>query len=149
MATVTIQQNDDATGVFSISSSTSGPFFVQEPPLNDLIEVTIVRTGGSLTTERIQTQVVNGDTEYSGAFRTIGFSPGQVEMDVLFFVRNDNIPETNETYLFTISSVDGNSAILGSPTSVSITILANDDYAGVFTFDSSSLELIVGELTLS
>ena len=57
----------------------------------------------------------------------------------------DSIPETNETFTLEIFSALGKTDILGSPTNVSITILPNDDYNGVFSFSSSSLFLAIGE----
>ena len=59
---------------------------------------------------------------------------------------NDVIPEDRETFNFTISLEDMNDTLrlLGSPVSVQIVILPNDDYAGVFRFDDSSLNLTIG-----
>ena len=76
----------------------------------------------------------------------MNFVPGQREANVSLLINNDDIPETNETYTFSISTIDGNTAILGSPTLVDITILANDDYAGLFRFAADSLQATVGKL---
>lgn len=54
----------------------------------------------------------------------------------------DTIPETDETFLLEIFS--DNPEILGSPSTVSITILANDDWNGVFSFAADSLDLTIG-----
>ena len=57
----------------------------------------------------------------------------------------DNEPEINETFILEIfSSKD----IIGTPATVSITILANDDWNGVFSFTDSSLSLAIGKLSL-
>lgn len=55
------------------------------------------------------------------------------------------MPETNETYVLEIFSPLGKTDILGSPTTASMTILANDDYNGVFSYDSSSLLISIGK----
>lgn len=60
----------------------------------------------------------------------------------------DSTPETNETFTLQIFSPLGKADILGSPTMVSITILPNDDFNGVFSFTSSSLSPVIGMATL-
>ena len=57
----------------------------------------------------------------------------------------DSIPETNETFTLEIFSPLGKTEIFGSRTTVSITILPNDDYNGVFSFSSSSLFIAIGK----
>ena len=146
---MTILENDNAAGIFSISPSSSGPFFVPEED-NSIVLVTIVRNEGNLTNEVIQYGIPGGDGEFVGSQGLATFAPGVREFTVTLFINNDDEPETNETYAFTISSLDGDTELLGMPSSVEITILANDNYAGVFSFDSASLEMIVGEeLSLS
>ena len=57
----------------------------------------------------------------------------------------DDEPEINETFILEIySSKD----IIGTPAAVSVTILANDDWNGVFSFTDSSLSLAIGKLSL-
>lgn len=38
-----------------------------------------------------------------------------------------------------------NNDIIGSPSNVSITILANDDWNGVFNFTTQSINQVIGE----
>ena len=83
-------------------------------------------------------------TDFIGGAGLATFQPGQTESIVSVLPNNDNIPEDRETFNFTISTEDGNDALLGSPVSVEIVILPNDDYAGVFRFDDSSLNLTIG-----
>ena len=71
------------------------------------------------------------------------FSPGQTEMSISVLPNNDDIPENTEVFNFTISA--SNNDILGNTTSLEITILANDDYAGVFSFADTSLDLTIGK----
>ena len=66
------------------------------------------------------------------------------EVNVTLLVINDVVPELDEMFVFTISGL--NSGLeLATPTSVNITVLANDDFAGVFAFSSSSASLSIGE----
>ena len=75
------------------------------------------------------------------------FAPGQRNATITILPQSDIIPEINETFFFSISAGEGGEDILGDPTSVMITILANDDFAGVFLFETSSLILSIGRLT--
>lgn len=56
----------------------------------------------------------------------------------------DGVPETNETFVLEIFSA-AKKDILGTPTNVSITILANDDWNGVFNFTMDSLDQYIGK----
>ncbi len=139
---VRILQNDAAEGVFSISPSTSGPFLVDES-FDDTITIAIIREGGALTTETIFYNIAGGVIEIFGGQGFTTFAPGQRESSVNLLINDDNVPETNETYVFEISS--SNADILGMPRAVVVTILANDDYAGLFLLDASSLDQTLGK----
>ena len=58
------------------------------------------------------------------------FGPGRTEATILVLPNDDDIPEDSEEFNFTISASNGD--ILGNVTYIGITILANDEYAGVF-----------------
>lgn len=82
-----------------------------------------------------------GGNDFVGNSHALTFPSGSGQMikSVNFFVRNDNIPETNET--FTVSlliSNQPNVAKLGEPDTARITILANDDAFGIFSFETVS-----------
>ena len=141
---VTIRLNDNAEGVFSLSSAQS-QYAIQESSL-DVISITIQREEGALTTQAIQYQTVPGSGEdFIGGVGIVTFSPGQTEQIVSILPNDDSIPENSEEFNFTISAGVGNNRLLGSPTSLEITILSNDDYAGVFRFTDASLDISIGE----
>lgn len=143
---VTIALNDNADGIFSLSSSQSS-YTIQESSL-DVISITIQREEGALTTQTIQYLTVPGSgTDFIGGVGIVTFSPGDTEKTVSLLPNDDNIPENTEEFNFTISS--GNSDFLGTPTFFEITVLANDDYAGVFRIADSSLDLTIGEFIIS
>jgi hypothetical protein len=140
---VTITANDDPSGVFSVSNSTRGPFFLDEEN-NRILVITIARNRGDLTRELISYDLIGQLAEIAGGQGIADFPPGQREVDVTLFVTNDDVPEINETFIFRITPV--NVAVeLESPTSANITILANDDYAGVFSFNTSMLAASIGK----
>ena len=141
---MTIRQNDNAEGVFFISNSTRGPFVLEES-VTEIIEITIEREGGALTNQLIQYEIPGGSQDLIGGFGFANFVANQRLFMVTILVNDDTVPEIDESFNFTISAMDRNLHILGSPTYVEITILANDNFAGVFLFAASSRSLFVGE----
>ena len=141
---MTILANDDPSGIFSISNSTRGPFILDEEN-NRILNITIIRTRGDLTRELIRYDLTGPSGEIAGGQGIADFQPGDREINVTLFVSNDNEPEVNETFVFEI--VPFNAGIqLSTPTTVDITIQANDDFAGVFSFNASSLSTSIGML---
>lgn len=140
---MTILANDDPSGVFSISNSTRGPFFLDEEN-NRILVITIVRNRGDLTRELISYDLMGDPTEIAGGQGIADFPSGQRDVNVTLFVTSDNIPEMNETFLFSFVPLTSGVEV-EMPSTVSITILANDDYAGVFSFNASSLTTSIGK----
>lgn len=139
---MTILANDDPSGVFSISTATRGPFYLNEDNDNTLI-ITVVRTRGALTRELIRYMLTGEMGEIAGGQGLAEFQAGDREFSVTLLVIDDIIPEMNETFMFVISALDSRIQ-LGSPLSVDVTILANDDFAGLFAFNISSLTSNIG-----
>ena len=52
--------------------------------------------------------------------------------------------QVDETFTVRLSQFDGGTELLGNRTSVTITILKNDDANGVFSFTQDSLQLPIG-----
>ena len=144
-STVTILQNDNAAGIFFINETTQGPFIIQEST-SQILNVIIQREGGAVTSEVIQFEIVpNGFLDFFGGSGFASFSPDQRQFVITILAREDVLPEIDENFSLQISAIGGNDEIIGEPSSVNITILANDDYAGVFSFTSTSLNLFIGE----
>lgn len=139
---VTILANDDPSGVFSISNSTRGPYLLDEED-NRILVLTISRSRGDLTRELIRYDLIGEATEIAGGQGIADFQEGVREVDVTLFVTNDDVPEVNETFQFVIDPLTVGVEVL-LPSTVDITVLANDDYAGVFSFNSSSLSTSIG-----
>ena len=144
IAMVTILKNDDADGIFSIAEISQGPFFVEETPTS-VLQITIARSGGALTNVVLQYNTPGAENEIVGGVGLVNFVPGQTEANVSLLINDDDVPETNETFTFSISAMEDDTSILGSPTSVSVTILPNDDYAGLFLFAAQSQVATIGK----
>lgn len=83
-----------------------------------------------------------GDSEFFGATDIVTFEVGTSLNTISLSPKQDGIPEVNETFTLQLSAT--NSDLIGEDSSVTITILANDDYNGVFSFSDSSLEQAIG-----
>ena len=139
---VTILANDDPSGVFSISNSTRGPYLLDEED-NRILVLTISRSRGDLTRELIRYDLIGEATEIAGGQGIADFQEGVREVDITLFVTDDDVPEVNETFQFVIMPLSVGVELL-LPSTVDITVLANDNYAGVFSFNSSSLSMSIG-----
>ena len=140
---VTIALNDNADGVFTVSSARI-TYTITESS-DDVITITILRELGALTTQTIEYQTVPGSgADFIGSVGREIFSPGQTEAIVHIIPLDDDVPEETEEFNFTISA--SNSDFLGDTTFIGITILANDEHAGLFSFTDTSLELTIGKL---
>lgn len=106
--------------------------------------LTVERSRGDLTQELVQYDLTGEPGEIAGGQGIVEFLPGERSKDITLFVTNDNIPEINETFVFSIQPLSPNVEV-ATPTSVDITVLANDDFAGVFSFASSSLSVSIGK----
>ena len=139
---VTIALNDNADGIFTVSSSQTAYTIAESS--DTVITIRILRDVGALTTQSIQYQTLPGTgSDFIGGFGVEMFGPGRTEATVLVLPNDDDIPEDSEEFNFTISASNGD--ILGNVTYIGITILANDEYAGVFSFTDSSLDISIGE----
>ena len=139
---VTIALNDNARGVFTVSSAQS-PYTIAESS-DEVISISIIRAEGVLTTETVQYQILPGSgADFIGSIGVAVFPPGVTETEVFVLPNDDNIPENTEEFNFTITP--GSSGLLGNVTYIGISILANDEYAGVFSFADSSLQNVIGK----
>ena len=140
------------------------------------VAIQIERGGGDLTTEQILYRIIPsgntlratisvclsvcvcgqvcnsfksfslGSDDFIGASSLVTFAPTNRTMSVDVAAALDDIPEINETFTFEIYSMKDN---VVSPSNVSITILANDDWNGVFSFNSSSVSQTIGMIIIT
>ncbi|XP_016041836.2 adhesion G-protein coupled receptor V1 [Erinaceus europaeus] len=150
-STVVIALNGDAFGVFviySINPNTSedGLYVeVQEQPQN-LVELMIHRTGGSLGQVTVEWRVVGGTAteglDFIGAGDTLTFAEGETKKTVILTILDDSEPEDDESIIIRLVYTEGGSRILPSSDTVSVNILANDNVAGVVSFQTASRSVI-------
>ncbi|XP_054434571.1 adhesion G-protein coupled receptor V1 [Pteronotus mesoamericanus] len=150
-STVVIALNGDAFGVFviySISPNTSedGLYVeVQEKP-QSTVELMIHRTGGSLGQVTVEWHVVGGTAteglDFIGAGDVLTFAEGETKKTVILTILDDSEPEDDENIIISLVYTEGGSRILPSSDTVTVNILANDNVAGIVSFQTASRSVI-------
>nr|AAL06014.1 MASS1.3 [Mus musculus] len=148
---VVIGLNGDAFGVFiiySVSPNTSEDGLcveVQEQPQTS-VELVIYRTGGSLGQVMVEWRVVGGTAteglDFMGAGDILTFAEGETKKMAILTILDDSEPEDNESILVRLVATEGGSRILPSSDTVTVNILANDNVAGIVSFQTASRSVI-------
>ena len=133
--TLTILPSDDPFGTISLVQTR---YDVIE---GDTLSIPVIRTGGSLATVSVQYGTTNGGAQVSSDFEVssgvLVFASSQDMGQILVRIIDDAVPETEEN--FDVSIFDPTMAALGSITSATVFIDANDSPFGTIGFDSPAL----------
>ncbi|XP_021064109.1 adhesion G-protein coupled receptor V1 [Mus pahari] len=148
---VVIGLNGDAFGVFiiySVSPNTSEDGLcvdVQEQPQIS-VELVILRTGGSLGQVMVEWRIVGGTAaeglDFIGAGDILTFAEGETKKMAVLTILDDSEPEDNESILVRLVATEGGSRTLPSSDTVTVNILANDNVAGIVSFQTASRSVI-------
>jgi len=148
-ATVTISANDNPAGILQFSSST---YSVNEN--GGSVTLTVTRSGGSLGAASVQYATSDGTaiagSDYTLKSGTLSWSDGESSSKTITVsITDDSAQEENEIFTVTLSNASG--ASLGSPSSATVTISANDNPAGILQFSSSTYNVSedAGSVTLT
>ncbi|XP_048584248.1 adhesion G-protein coupled receptor V1 isoform X2 [Nematostella vectensis] len=137
-AVITIEPNDDASGVLQLSSSR---VTVKEPYDGTILNVT--RTAGAFGEVTVYISVVDGNTtsaDYTLLEKNVTLLSGERSKAVPIQIVNDDIPEHAETFTIKLLSAGIlGGARLGSPVECVVTIDENDYPYGLIGFSSASL----------
>ncbi|PFX17387.1 G-protein coupled receptor 98 [Stylophora pistillata] len=142
-AQVTIEDNDKPGGTFEFKNTSS--LYLQE---GDAFSVVIKRLGSALDTRWVEFKMVpSGADDFSGSVKLVRFLPGEREKSFAVIAKTDNVPEIDEKFLLGLFSEgpEGQKGVLGSHTTVNVTIKENDDPYGVVGFRAPSLIEIIDE----
>uniref|UniRef100_A0A096MK89 Adhesion G-protein coupled receptor V1 n=1 Tax=Rattus norvegicus TaxID=10116 RepID=A0A096MK89_RAT len=150
-STVLIGLNGDAFGVFvmySVSPNTSEDGLcvqVQEQPQTS-VELVIHRTGGSLGQVMVEWRTVGGTAteglDFIGAGDILTFAEGETKKTAILTILDDSEPEDEESIFVRLVATEGGSRILPSSDTVTVNILANDNVAGIVSFQTASRSVI-------
>ncbi|KAJ8414918.1 hypothetical protein AAFF_G00024410 [Aldrovandia affinis] len=153
-ATVVIEANDDANGIFSLQPVARA---VEEGKTNNFF---VVRDRGPFGNVTIYWQLFANDTalepsqEFVNTSGSIILTTGEVTKPIVLQAISDKIPEFNEVYTLKLINVSGGfpgdgGRLAETNLSVSVLIPFNDDPFGVFAIATESLDREVAEDVLS
>lgn len=139
MTTIDIEENDDARGVFSFSTSS---VTTNE---GDILSVEIERSKGSFGISTIFYSVTAGsasENDYTVTTPTnlLTFAVGQESHEILISITNDTTPELAETFTVSLTGINGGGRI-GSIMEQTVTIASNDDPYGTVSFSTGDLTI--------
>ncbi|KAM4707152.1 adhesion G-protein coupled receptor V1 [Discoglossus pictus] len=148
---VVIMMNGDAFGVFVIynlnpNATEEGRHVEVEEQPQTTVQLVIERREGSMGQVTVEWGIVGGSATKNMDFTADGelliFAEGETRKLVTITILDDSDPEENEDILIRLMETDGGSRILPSSDSVTIVILANDNAAGVISFQTASRSMI-------
>ncbi len=114
------------------------------------LDIALIRTGDpqgaasvNVTTSDLagaqNCNVVNGKAssrcDYETSIITVQFAPGETAKNISFFIIDDSYLEGQETFTISLSNPSG--AVLGSPASVPVTIVDNENANGANPIDTA------------
>lgn len=97
------------------------------------VTISLIRTGSLESAARVTLRLADGSAnapaDYDGAPITVNFAAGAGTASARVTIVDDDVAEESETVQLSLSDVSG--AVLGTPASATLTILASDRPAGV------------------
>lgn len=135
---VVITENDNNRGLLSFAVET----VTVEEEFASQITLQIVRSGGAFGSISVEYATQDG-TATSADYRPVSaalvvFNSQQLTSSISIQIADDLMPEPDETFQVVLRNAMGGAQI-GTPSSVTVTILQNDDVNGVFFFGDTSL----------
>ncbi|XP_072038274.1 adhesion G-protein coupled receptor V1-like [Amphiura filiformis] len=152
---VTIVTNDDANGIWRIYSNSPDAIengqrvMVEETErLTVSVELIVERQGGSIGDVSVSWRVAGGtatpDLDFSASGGTLNFPAGQTRQILNIGIKDDTEPEIDESLMIELYNPVGGSR-LGPNSGINITILANDNVAGILSFQTLSYIVTEGQ----
>jgi hypothetical protein len=136
-------ESSGENGSFQLSSAT---YSVNEG--SGSISITVIRVGGAAGAATVNYGTSDGTasshSDYLATSGTLSFASGETSKSFTIPITNDSSVESNESLNVTLSGPTGG-AVLGSPSTATVTIVDNDASAGVLQFSSATYS--VGEGT--
>lgn len=134
---VVVRENDNNRGLLNFTEDS----VVVEETFDAQITLSVIRTRGNFGSISVEYAIIPGSAtsaDYSSSGELIVFGSAQEAANITIDITNDQIPERDETFEVVLRNAMGG-ADIGMPSSVTVTILENDDVNGVFFFSDSSL----------
>lgn len=135
---VVIAENDNNRGLLNFNTDSLS---VMEA-LGSQVTFQVIRTRGTFGSISVEYAIINGSAT-SADYRALSgnlvvFENSQEVANITIAITNDQTPEEAETFDVVLRNGMGGAEI-GTPSSISVTILSNDDINGIFFFADSSV----------
>ena len=136
---IIINENDDARGVISFSSSV---YRVSE---GAVAYINITRMGGTFGTVGVDYEVISGsavvgeDIRSSTGIQTVLLQSGQSSAAIAIQITDDSTPELQEQFTIQLLDAD-NGASLGDTTVATVIISSSDAPSGVIAFGNAEIQ---------
>nr|XP_011757031.1 G-protein coupled receptor 98 isoform X6 [Macaca nemestrina] len=136
-AVIIIEASDDPYGLFGFQITN---LIVEEPEFNSVkVNLPIIRNSGTLGNVTVQwVATINGQLA-TGDLRVVS---GETKKTVILTILDDSEPEDDESIIVSLVYTEGGSRILPSSDTVRVNILANDNVAGIVSFQTASRSVI-------
>jgi hypothetical protein len=140
-------------GTLSLSSAT-----YSVPENGGTVTVTVNRTSGTVGAVSVDYMLANGTAtggatcgagvDYVNTGGTVNFVEGQSSQTFTVQICDDAVFEGNETFTVTLTNPSGG-AILGTPSSATVTIIENDPMPVVPSFSINDVTIVEGDAGMS
>ncbi|XP_031463513.1 adhesion G-protein coupled receptor V1-like, partial [Phasianus colchicus] len=146
IAEITIEENDDARGIFSFSvtkDKTGTVAAYEVPPPHNILKLPVVRQAGRFGSAVLYWEAIlltAGFEDFTPSSGNLTFADGQDTGEIEITIIDDSEVEFLETFKIALVRVTGG-ARLGDETLVTVAIPPNDSPVGVFGFEEKNIIL--------
>ncbi|KFP45759.1 G-protein coupled receptor 98, partial [Chlamydotis macqueenii] len=144
IAEITIEENDDARGVFSfnvIKGITGAVAAYEVPPPQNILKLPVVRQAGRFGSATLYWEAIHSTAsfeDFTPSFGNLTFADGQATGEIEITIIDDSEVEFLEIFKIALMRVTGG-ARLGDDTLVTVAIPPNDSPVGVFGFEEKNV----------
>ncbi|NXB81784.1 GPR98 protein, partial [Donacobius atricapilla] len=144
IAEITIEENDDARGVFNFNAKkdiTGAVVGYEVPPPQNVLKLPVVRQAGRFGSATLYWEAIHSTAsieDFTPSFGNLTFADGQATGEIEITIIDDSEVEFLETFKIALVRVTGG-ARLGHDTLVTVAIPPNDSPVGVFGFEEKNV----------
>ncbi|XP_030367415.1 adhesion G-protein coupled receptor V1 [Strigops habroptila] len=144
IAEITIEENDDARGVFSFNVTkdiTGAVVGYEVPPPQNIVKLPVVRQAGRFGSATLYWEAICATAsfeDFTPSFGNLTFANGEARGEIEITIIDDSEVEFLEIFRIALVRVTGG-ARLGDDTLVTVAIPPNDSPVGVFGFEEKNV----------
>uniref|UniRef100_A0A8C3RD85 Adhesion G-protein coupled receptor V1 n=1 Tax=Cyanoderma ruficeps TaxID=181631 RepID=A0A8C3RD85_9PASS len=141
IAEVTIEENDDARGIFNFNDITGAVVGYEVPPPQNVLKLPVVRQAGRFGSAILYWEAIHSTAsfeDFTPSFGNLTFADGQATGEIEITIIDDSEVEFLEIFKIALVRVTGG-ARLGNDTLVTVGIPPNDSPVGAFGFEEKNV----------